>query len=220
MRWCAAPSPLTIREEGDLDTALTGTLALDASARRLSRLIEFTDATRSEGIHMRLARWCESTQGRLRLGVRQRRGLPRRAARAGQPVRRRCHRVSRQRADARAGHALPVPRASASCSMVGEFVCWMDEFWRLLVRSVLRGVRQGRPEDLAQAQRRDVPRDAERERRARQPDQPHDHRADADQDPVPESGRQRRPSTSRASACRSANSSSSRSSSSPARGSS
>ena len=40
-----------------------GTLALDLSARRLSRLIEFTDATRAEGIHARLARWCESTQG-------------------------------------------------------------------------------------------------------------------------------------------------------------
>ena len=55
--------PLTIREEADLDHALMGTLALDERARRLSRLIEFTDATRPEGIQARLARWCDSTQG-------------------------------------------------------------------------------------------------------------------------------------------------------------
>ena len=57
------PMSLTVRDEGDLDHALRGTLALEPAARRLSRLIEFTDATRSEGIHARLARWCESTRG-------------------------------------------------------------------------------------------------------------------------------------------------------------
>jgi type IV secretion system protein VirB4 len=57
------PMSLTIREEGDLDHALRGTLALELPARRLSRLIEFTDATRTEGIHARLARWCASTRG-------------------------------------------------------------------------------------------------------------------------------------------------------------
>ena len=55
--------PLGVREEGDLDHALRGTLALESGARRLSRLIEFTDATRTDGIHARLARWCASTQG-------------------------------------------------------------------------------------------------------------------------------------------------------------
>ena len=55
--------PLTLREEDDLDHALRGTLALEPAARRLSRLIEFTDATRTDGVHARLARWCESTQG-------------------------------------------------------------------------------------------------------------------------------------------------------------
>jgi type IV secretion system protein VirB4 len=55
--------PLSVAEEADLDHALRGTLALDPSARRLSRLIEFTDATRSDGIHARLVRWCESAQG-------------------------------------------------------------------------------------------------------------------------------------------------------------
>ncbi len=56
-------APLTTREETDLDHALRGTLALEPEARRLSRLIEFTDATRPEGIHARLARWCECTGG-------------------------------------------------------------------------------------------------------------------------------------------------------------
>jgi type IV secretion system protein VirB4 len=56
-------SALSVREEADLDNALRGTLALDPAARRLSRLIEFTDATRSEGIYARLSRWCESAKG-------------------------------------------------------------------------------------------------------------------------------------------------------------
>lgn len=55
--------PFTTREENDLDHALRGTLALELSARRLSRLIEFTDSTRADGLHARLARWCESTGG-------------------------------------------------------------------------------------------------------------------------------------------------------------
>lgn len=56
-------TPLTTREETDLDHALKGTLALDRESRRLSRLIEFTDSTRPDGIHARLARWCASTGG-------------------------------------------------------------------------------------------------------------------------------------------------------------
>lgn len=54
---------LTTREEADLDHALQGTLALEYESRRLSRLIEFTDTTRVEGIYARLTRWCESTHG-------------------------------------------------------------------------------------------------------------------------------------------------------------
>ena len=57
------PAGLSAREEADLDHALQGTLALEASERRLSRLIEFTDATRPEGVHARLARWCEDAGG-------------------------------------------------------------------------------------------------------------------------------------------------------------
>ena len=123
--------PLTIREEGDLDAALMGTLALDASARRLSRLIEFTDATRSEGIHMRLARWCESTHGHYAwvfdnaedslvgqlakaslFGVDVTEFLDNALTRA--PVTLYLFHVIRQLLDGR------------------KFVCWMDEFWKLL----------------------------------------------------------------------------------------
>lgn len=56
-------APFTAREQADLDQALRGTLALERPARRLSRLIEFTDPTRSDGIHARLARWCHGTGG-------------------------------------------------------------------------------------------------------------------------------------------------------------
>lgn len=56
-------APLTPREQADLDQALRGTLALERPVRRLSRLIEFTDPTRTDGIHARVARWCESTGG-------------------------------------------------------------------------------------------------------------------------------------------------------------
>jgi type IV secretion system protein VirB4 len=56
-------TPLSMREETDLDHALHATLALEPQARRLSRLIEFTDSTRSEGIHARLTRWCAALGG-------------------------------------------------------------------------------------------------------------------------------------------------------------
>jgi type IV secretion system protein VirB4 len=63
LRMLARGAPLSTREQVDLDQALRGTLALERHARRLSRLIEFTDPTRAEGIHARLARWCRSTGG-------------------------------------------------------------------------------------------------------------------------------------------------------------
>src|SRR5882672_4705687 len=57
------PLPLTTGDESDLDHALRGTLALDVDVRRLSRLIEFTDSTQGDGIYARLSRWCEVTRG-------------------------------------------------------------------------------------------------------------------------------------------------------------
>jgi type IV secretion system protein VirB4 len=54
---------LAVREESDLELALRGTLALDLSERRLSRLIEFLDPTSADGVYARLSRWCSLTAG-------------------------------------------------------------------------------------------------------------------------------------------------------------
>lgn len=124
-------TPLSIREEADLDHALMGTLALDAPARRLSRLIEFTDATRPEGIQARLSRWCESARGDYAwvfdnpedslagqlsqatiCGVDVTDFLDNPLTRS--PVTLYLFHVIRQLLDGR------------------RFVCWMDEFWKLL----------------------------------------------------------------------------------------
>jgi len=51
---------LTVRQQADLDTALRGTLALELSASRLSRLAEFLDSTDAEGLYARLSPWCEA----------------------------------------------------------------------------------------------------------------------------------------------------------------
>jgi type IV secretion system protein VirB4 len=55
--------PFTVREEGDLDLALHGTLKLPRPARRLSRLLEFLDPTDPEGMHARLRKWCAEEKG-------------------------------------------------------------------------------------------------------------------------------------------------------------
>jgi type IV secretion system protein VirB4 len=123
--------PLSVREEADLDHALMGTLALESPARRLSRLIEFTDATRAEGIHARLAKWCESTRGDYAwvfdnpndslvgelvssplFGVDVTEFLDHAVTRS--PVTLYLFHLVRRLLDGR------------------RFVCWMDEFWRLL----------------------------------------------------------------------------------------
>jgi len=54
---------LTVREDADLEQALSGTLALPPDSRRLSRLVEFLDATDADGLAARLARWCEAEGG-------------------------------------------------------------------------------------------------------------------------------------------------------------
>ncbi|MGE0465333.1 MAG: VirB4 family type IV secretion/conjugal transfer ATPase [Steroidobacteraceae bacterium] len=124
-------APLSVREEADLDHALIGTLAIELPARRLSRLIEFTDATRAEGIHARLSRWCESTggdyawvfdnptdslvgqlSGAALFGVDVTDFLDNALTRS--PVTLYLFHVIRGLLDGR------------------RFVCWMDEFWRLL----------------------------------------------------------------------------------------
>ncbi len=136
--------PLTVREEADLDQALLATLALEQPARRLSRLIEFTDATRAEGIHARLARWCESARGDYAwvfdnvtdsfvgqlssatlLGIDVTDFLDHALARP--PVTLYLFHVIRQLLDGR------------------RFVCWMDEFWRLLADPAFEGFAKDGP---------------------------------------------------------------------------
>jgi type IV secretion system protein VirB4 len=121
----------TVRESTDLDQALRGTLALERTASRLSRLIEFLDPTDPEGLHARLARWCEATHGdyawvfdnpedqvasRLEghpvVGFDVTEFLDHEVARA--PVTLYLFHLVRQLLDGR------------------RLVCWMDEFWRLL----------------------------------------------------------------------------------------
>jgi len=124
-------APLSARQQADLDQALRGTLALDLSARRLSRLVEFLDATDPEGIHARLARWCEVTRGEYAAVFDNPEdlvvpGLTRQATigfdvtefldhdSVRSPVTLYLFHLVRQLLDGR------------------PLVCWMDEFWRLL----------------------------------------------------------------------------------------
>jgi len=124
-------TPLSTLDQNEVDQALRGTLALDARARRLSRLIEFTDPTRGEGVYARLARWCECTGGEYatifdnvrdsvvpRLDEHSLVGfdvtdfLGHEIARG--PITLYLFHLVRQLLDGR------------------QLVCWMDEFWRLL----------------------------------------------------------------------------------------
>jgi type IV secretion system protein VirB4 len=120
-----------VREAADLDQALRGTLALEPKARRLSRLIEFLDPTDPEGLHARLARWCESCRGEYawvfdntrdtvvaRLAGRSTIGFDVTEfldhALTRSPITLYLFHLVRQLLDGR------------------RLVCWMDEFWRLL----------------------------------------------------------------------------------------
>ena len=127
----AGRRPLTVRESADLDQALRGTLALETSARRLSRLIEFLDTTDSEGLFARLAQWCEVGGGDYAWVFdnpedRVVRRLP------GQPV---------IGFDVTEFLGNDVTRACVTLYLFHlvrqlldgrRLVCWMDEFWRLL----------------------------------------------------------------------------------------
>jgi type IV secretion system protein VirB4 len=122
---------LSARENADLDHALRGTLALEPAARRLSRLLEFLDATDPEGVHARLARWCAAAQGdyawvfdnaadsvaakltaRTLIAFDVTQFLDHELTRA--PLTLYMFHLVRQLLDGR------------------RLVCWMDEFWRLL----------------------------------------------------------------------------------------
>jgi type IV secretion system protein VirB4 len=120
-----------VRESTDLDQALRGILSLEPSARRLSRLVEFLDPTDPEGLHARLARWCEVCRGdyawvfdnaqdsvvprlsgRTVIGFDVTEFLDHPLTRA--PITLYLFHLVRQLLDGR------------------KLVCWMDEFWRLL----------------------------------------------------------------------------------------
>ncbi len=127
----AAARALTARESGDLDQALHGTLALERPARRLSRLIEFLDATDPEGVHARLARWCGSCGGDYAWAF----DNPRDSIVARMSNRRLIAFDVTQFLD----HELTrTPLTLYMFHLVRELldgrrmVCWMDEFWRLL----------------------------------------------------------------------------------------
>jgi type IV secretion system protein VirB4 len=127
----AGAGALTVRQQSDLEQALHGTLALDRSVRRLSRLIEFLDPTDPEGIHARLRRWCSSTHGdyawvfdNAEDAVQERLAL---------------HAVIGFDVTEFLDHELTrAPVTLYLFHLVRELldgrklVCWMDEFWRLL----------------------------------------------------------------------------------------
>lgn len=126
-----ASGSLGVRQLADLEQALKGTLALQPSARRLSRLLEFLDATDAEGLHARLSPWCEaaggdyawvfdnpddlivpSLNGHALVGFDVTDFLDHPMSRT--PVTLYLFHLVRQLLDGR------------------RLVCWMDEFWRLL----------------------------------------------------------------------------------------
>ena len=160
--------PLTVREEADLDQALRGTLALDAPARRCRAWSSFWIQPIRKGCMrgwLAGARHCAATTP----GCSTTR--PIRSLRASQ-------------ADRVIGFDVtefldhPLTRSPVTLYLFHlvrqlldgrRLVCWMDEFWRLLADPAFESFRQGRTEDLAKAERRHVPRDPKRERRARSP---------------------------------------------------
>lgn len=125
------PAPLTSREDTDLDQALRATLALEAPARRLSRLLEFTDPTRVDGVHARLARWCGASGGEYAhlFDNPTDTVVPRLAAAAV---------VGFDVTEFLAHELTRAPLTLYLFHLVRQLldgrplVCWMDEFWRLL----------------------------------------------------------------------------------------
>jgi type IV secretion system protein VirB4 len=119
------------RENADLDHALHGTLALEPGARRLSRLIEFLDPTDPEGIHARLARWCECAGGDYSWVFDNAvdtvaAGLAGQSLVAFDVTEFLNHELTR------APLTLYVFHLVRQLLDGRRLVCWMDEFWRLL----------------------------------------------------------------------------------------
>jgi type IV secretion system protein VirB4 len=126
-----SPKDLTVRQQEDLDQALAGTLSLETPQRRLSRLIEFLDPTDPEGMHARLAPWCESTRGDYAWAFDN--------IEDSIVPRLQCQSMIGIDVSEFLGH--PVLRAPVTLYLFHlvrqlldgrRLVCWMDEFWRLL----------------------------------------------------------------------------------------
>jgi type IV secretion system protein VirB4 len=122
---------LAVAEEADLDEALRAVLELPAGARRLSRLIEYLDATSAEGVYARLAPWCEVTGGELAWVFDQALDpvIPRLNGRAL---------IGIDVTEFLSNGAVRVPVTQYLFHLVRllldgrRLVCWMDEFWRLI----------------------------------------------------------------------------------------
>jgi type IV secretion system protein VirB4 len=126
-----AAGMLSVRQQADLDQALRGTLALELRARRLSRLMEFLDATDAEGLYARLAPWCAVSRGDYAWVFDNEEDLvvPRLSGHAivGFDVTDFLdHEVSRTPVTLYLFHLVRHLLDGR------RLVCWMDEFWRLL----------------------------------------------------------------------------------------
>lgn len=136
--------PLSPRECLDLDQALRGVLALDRAERRLSRLIEYLDPTDADGPYVRLSAWCERTQGE-------------RAWAFDCPTDEVAPRLSQspligidvteflEHDLVRAPLTLYLLHLIRSLLSGKPFVCWMDEFGRLLADETFRRFSQEGP---------------------------------------------------------------------------
>lgn len=138
---------LSAREQGDLDQALRGTLALHPEARRLSRLIEFLDATDPEGLYFRLSRWCEATGGDYAwvFDNADDRVLPRLKGSGAPTV------IGFDVTDFLDHEVIRSPVTLYLFYLVRQLldgrrlVCWMDEFWRLLADPAFEGFAKDGP---------------------------------------------------------------------------
>jgi type IV secretion system protein VirB4 len=134
----AAGRALTAREEADLDQALRGTLALEAPARCLSRLVEFLDPTDPEGVHAGLSKWCRSTAGDLAWVFDN--GQDRITSHLSA-----ASLVGFDVTDFLDQELIRAPLTLYLFHLVRRMldgrrlVCWMDEFWRLLADRAFEG---------------------------------------------------------------------------------
>ncbi len=122
---------LTARQDADLEQALRGTLALEVRSRRLSRLLEYLDATDPEGLHARLAPWCASCEGEWAWVFDH-------SVDVIVPMLHRNSIIGFDVTQFLSQAALRTPVTLYLMHLVQQLldgrrlICWLDEFWRLL----------------------------------------------------------------------------------------